>query len=191
MFEGILYYHLYQTEKSLAILKAIELVPANPPYSWAYFTGYSPKEGFPELNGIRDYYLGLCYIAKGETFYSRAFHLISKAEKEGIIIEQKVSEQLEFMTPAFNLKNQSLWHYYLKYPTTKRNSANTLEADALFENRKTEMALGLYSKIINQDSSNVYAYVRLSECLQLMKQQNKALEIYEVAYRKFPKNNQS
>jgi len=181
LFEAILLYHTNQTRQAFKLLTSLE----SP--SWNY-TSFATSATFnngnfePVLNGIREYYLGLCYAARGEEFYNKAANHIMIAKRNKIVVDTTLARDLGLSVAVDNLKEQLLSLYHLEsLPDRKKSNATAYEA---FENRKIDRAITLFLQKVKDDSLNVYGYVKLAECYQLKHEPHKALAIYKIAAKK-------
>lgn len=187
LFEAILLYHTNQTRQAYNLLTSLE----GPSFN---FTSYATSVTFnngnfePEFNGIREYYLGLCYAARGEEFYANAANHVKIAKRNGIVVDTTLARSLGLSVAVDNLKEQLLSSYHLKSVPDKRKSDMT--PSEAFENRKIDLATTLFSRQVKEDSLNVYPYLKLAECYQLKHEPLKALSIYKKASKNISDNEQ-
>ena len=182
VFEAILLYHTHQTRQAYGLLSSLE----RPSF---YYTSASLNNGNfePELNSIREYYLGLCYVARGEDFYNKAANHIRIAKREGILVDSSIAKTLGLSVAVDNLKEQLLSSFRLEHLP---NNESAEEADAAFENRRIDDAARLFLLQMKKDSFNVYPYMKLAECFQIKNESHQALTIHKLAARKFNNDEQ-
>jgi tetratricopeptide (TPR) repeat protein len=140
----------------------------------------------PELKGLVNYYTGLCYTARGESWFRKAHRFFKAAKKEGIEIDSVVDRTTGFSVRPENQKAQLLSLYEIKNVTSRR-STDTL-AQRVFENRKIDEAIALFQRSLEQDSTNEFAYIKLAECFQLKEKPDQALRVFRLATKKLPRN---
>jgi|GEM_PF-2322609 len=187
VFESILLYDTHQTRAAFELLSALQNSAAPSGIYWGgRSVGPLPTGGLaPELKGVGEYYLGLCYAARGEDFYRKAAGHLKVAMKEGVPIDTTLARSIGLLVGAENLKDQLLSTYRVESAPNKKSDR---AADEAFENRKIDEATILFSEQIKKDSGVLYPYLRLAECHQIKKEYQKALTTYKLAFKAFPKD---
>jgi len=185
LFEAILLYHTNQTRQAYNLLTSLE----SPSFNYtSYATSVTFNHGNfePELDGIREYYLALCYAARGEEFYTKAANHLKIAKRNRIVVDTTLAKVLGLSVTVDDLKEQLLSSYHLESVSDKKKSDPA--ADEAFENRRIDKATTLFSQRVNQDSLNLYSYFRLAECYQSKAEPQGALAAYKIAAKEFPKD---
>ena len=176
VYEGILYYKLNQNQKSLQLLKDT-------------YVNFNDTD----LNGLKHYFMGLCYLAKGENYYPQARLNIQKAKRSGITIDSTVAQSIGLLWNPGDFKNLALLENYSDElrcaSANKKNKLKAEQAGIVFENREINESIRLYSAIIQDNSSSSCdAYVKLAECYHLQQKSKESLNVLRVAVRKLPNN---
>ncbi len=190
VFEGILYYHTGQTKRAYSLFLDLKKPSFTSRYMNPFQYATVEKWGLigPMLEALAQYYIGLCFSARGENYFKNAISHLKIAKDYGIVIDSTVAKKVGMVVDVDNLKEQLLSLFrFNKIPGKKKSN---LSADDAFENRKIDDAILLFSQLIKEDSSNVYPYVKLAECYNIKEEQQKALSIYKLAAKKFRKEDQ-
>ena len=188
LFKAILLYDTHETQQAYNLLSYLENFSAsgNTKASSAVLKIDPAIKIDSELDRMKEYYVGLCYAAKGEDFYDKAAHHVNRAKKQGLPVDS-IARILGLAIAVDNPKGQLLSSYHIERVHDKKKS-NPAASEA-FENRKIDEATNLFLQSIKEDSLNLYSYIKLAECFQNKNEPQKALSTYELALKKFPKDN--
>jgi tetratricopeptide (TPR) repeat protein len=175
IYEAVLNYKLHQNASALKLLRSV-----------------SNQNHDQDLEGTRQYFMGLCFLSKGENYVNKAHQHLHKAMEAGIQVDPNLADSIGFSFNPGNLSSLVLRENY-PYRRDDQQSVKVLRlmqgmAEEEFENRYYPQALNRLLDITEEDPTSARSFLLLAETQLRMNRKEDCLATLEKAHGLFPEN---